>query len=219
MGCFRLDFHTKTDMYQSILAASRPSTATRKPLESHFKTDDSGRLEISEEKVASSSKKNKHDGNANMEEDSMGAYLEAMRGEDGHMRDSKGKARFNKTQGKRGRGDEDEDDVDGGEGAGDAAVVSSTGSGRREKKARKETVRIGAEFKAKVCSLLSRRMTSTPLLTRISTSFSVQRAGGDIKKDGIAPYAYIPLSNVAGKNKGSRGPKVDFTGRKKGSKK
>lgn len=75
----------------------------------------------------------------------MGAYLEAMRGEDGHSRDAKGKARFNKTQGKRGRDDGEEMEVE-------EKVGPSGGAagGRREKKARKEVVKIGAEFKAKV---------------------------------------------------------------------
>jgi ribosomal RNA-processing protein 12 len=79
------------------------------------------------------------------ESPSMGAYLEAMRGEDGHTRDSKGKARFNKTQGKRGRGDVDEEDVAVTEGLKELDV----GGGRR-KKVKRETVRVGAEFKAKV---------------------------------------------------------------------
>jgi ribosomal RNA-processing protein 12 len=123
--------------------ASRPSTSTKKPLESHFKTDDSGRLEISEEiKVSSRKSKKEVEGNANMDQDSMGAYLEAMRGDDGHTRDAKGKARFNKSQGKRGRG-EDEEEVQ-------ESLDPLRNTGRREKKAKKETVKIGAEFKAKV---------------------------------------------------------------------
>ena len=46
------------------------------------------------------------------------------------------------------------------------------------KKVQKETTRIGGEFKAK-------------------------RAGGDVKKNGMTPYAYVPLQAVAGKHKAS----------------
>lgn len=76
----------------------------------------------------------------------MGAYLEAMRGDDGHTRDSKGKARFNKSQGKRGRGEDDEGGMEGVE----EPSESLKNTGRREKKPKRETVKIGAEFKAKV---------------------------------------------------------------------
>lgn len=120
-------------------AASRPKEGTRKPLESHFKTDAaSGRLQITEEDM---------DDGAEGPSD-MGAYLEAMRGEDGHTRDAKGKARFNKTQGKRARGDDEF-------GEGDLPVTAGlkeldVAGGGRKKKVKRETVRIGAEFKAKV---------------------------------------------------------------------
>lgn len=80
--------------------------------------------------------------------DSMGAYLEAMRGEDGHTRDAKGKVRFNKTQGKRGRGGEEEDEGLVTEGLKELEVAP----GRNKKKLKRETVKIGAEFKAKVSS-------------------------------------------------------------------
>jgi ribosomal RNA-processing protein 12 len=51
-------------------------------------------------------------------------------------------------------------------------------------------------------------------------SFHLQHAGGDVKKNGIEPYSYVPLSSVAGKQRGgSKGPKMDITGHKKGSKK
>lgn len=47
----------------------------------------------------------------------------------------------------------------------------------------------------------------------------MQHAGGDVKKNGMAPYAYVPLQSVAGKNKGgARGPKMDITGHKTGRK-
>lgn len=83
----------------------------------------------------------------------MGAYLEAMRGEDGHQIGAKGGAKFNKTQGKRARGAADDDDHDDG-----ADVPVTRGirelevetSGSKRKKAKRETERIGGEFKAKV---------------------------------------------------------------------
>lgn len=98
-------------------------------------------MHIAEESAAAS--------NEREEDGDMGAYLEAMRGEDGHTRDSKGKARFNKTQGKRARGN-DEDDVAVTEGLRELEVGG--GGGGKNKKVKRETVRIGAEFKAKVRS-------------------------------------------------------------------
>jgi len=84
---------------------------------------------------------------------SMGAYLEAMRGEDGHTRDAKGKAKFNKTQGKRARGEGgEEEDVPVTEGLRELDIEK----GKRNKKQKRETVQIGGEFKAKVrCRSLS----------------------------------------------------------------
>lgn len=46
-------------------------------------------------------------------------------------------------------------------------------------------------------------------------SSSEQRAGGDVKKNGMAPYAYVPLQNVAGKKSSKGGPKMSITGLKK----
>lgn len=131
------------------LAAARPTKAApRKPLESHFKTDSSGRMRINEDSD-SDTEAAARDGAIS----SMGAYLEAMRGEDGHTRDSKGKAKFNKTQGKRARGDGGEDeDVPVTEGLKELDIEK----GKRNKKQKRETVQIGGEFKAKVRSLFSR---------------------------------------------------------------
>lgn len=97
----------------------------------------------------------------------MGAYLEAMKGEDGHVTDAKGRVKFNKTQGKRGRGDFDEDED------GDVPVTA----GLRElevgrKKVKKDKVAIGGEFKAKV----SRADSAISLhRTRFDLVFSVAR--------------------------------------------
>ena len=98
-------------------------------------------MHISEEGPSTAAATDDFDG------DSMGAYLEAMRGEDGHTRDAKGKARFNKTQGKRGRGDVEDDET-----SVTAGIQQLDVGGRRNKKVKKESVKVGAEFKAKVRS-------------------------------------------------------------------
>jgi len=81
----------------------------------------------------------------------MGAYLEAMRGEDGHTRDSKGRIKFNKG-GKRGRMDEQDDgeDVPVTEGLKELEV-----GGNKKRKTKKETIQVGQEFKAKVSITLN----------------------------------------------------------------
>lgn len=147
--------------------------------------------------------------------DSMGAYLEAMRGEDGHTRDAKGKVRFNKTQGKRGRGGEEEDEGLVTEGLKELEVAP----GRNKKKLKRETVKIGAEFKAKV-SPFETDFSTTILLT-FGLDFFEKHAGGDTKKNGMQPYAYVPLQSIAGKGRSSssKGPKLDITGHGKKGKK
>ncbi|KAK4702679.1 ribosomal RNA-processing protein 12, partial [Phenoliferia sp. Uapishka_3] len=170
------------DRMMSRISAARPTATARKPLASHFKTDDSGRMQIDDEVPKSRGGAAEAEGG-----EGMGAYLEAMRGEDGHTRDAKGRTRFNKTQGKRSRGDEEgEESVV--EGLKELEVTEGAGR-KRVKKVKRESVKIGGEFKAK-------------------------NAGGDVARNGMNPYAYVPLQSVAGKNKSSRGPKMDITGKK-----
>ena len=94
-------------------------------------------MQIDDEEAASRAESKAEGG------DGMGAYLEAMRGEDGHTRNAKGKTIFNKTQGKRARGDDEFEE----------AVVEGikeldVGEGKkRQKKVKRESVKIGAEFK------------------------------------------------------------------------
>ncbi|GAA6042495.1 hypothetical protein JCM8097_003058 [Rhodosporidiobolus ruineniae] len=184
------------DRMMSRISAARPaaaSAAPRKPLESHFKKDAaSGRFRFEEDKNGSDG-----DNDAAMAGPSggagMGAYLEAMRGEDGHTRDAKGRVKFNKTQGKRARGGEEFDLDDEMADVPITAGLKELEVKRSKKKAKKETVQIGGEFKAK-------------------------RAGGDVKKGEMQPYAFVPLQSVAGK-KAKGGPKIGFTGFKKGGKK
>ncbi|KAM0750200.1 NUC173-domain-containing protein [Meredithblackwellia eburnea MCA 4105] len=172
------------DRMMSKISAARPTTTTRKPLSSHFKTDESGRMQIED------SDDDDSDAGGAEGESGMGAYIEAIRGEDGHTRDAKGKAKFNKTQGKRARRDDDEAEESFVEGLKELDV----GAGKkRNKKVKKDTVKIGGEFKAK-------------------------HAGGDVERNGMKPYAFVPLQQVAGKNKSARGPKMDITGHKTGRK-
>ncbi|SCZ95695.1 BZ3500_MvSof-1268-A1-R1_Chr8-1g09735 [Microbotryum saponariae] len=162
----------------------------RKDLERHFKTDQkSGRMRFDEEgekEVGGEVRMRDQEAEVGGEaSSSMGAYLEAMRGEDGHTLDAKGKAKFNKTQGKRARSGEFDDD--------DVHMDDGTEVGAKRKKkggpSSRETVRVGHEFKAK-------------------------RAGGDVKKNGMEPYAFVPLQAVAGK-KAKGGPKIGLTGLKR----
>lgn len=68
--------------------------------------------------------------------------MEAIRGEDGHTRDAKGKTKFNK---KRGRGGDEEEVTEG------IKELDVGGGGERRKKKKKEAPeKIGKEFKAKV---------------------------------------------------------------------
>ncbi|KAL8279515.1 hypothetical protein RQP46_008077 [Phenoliferia psychrophenolica] len=179
------------DRMMSRISAARPTTAARKPLGSHFKTDEAtGRMQIDDEEALARSAST----NANQEGgDGMGAYLEAMRGEDGHTRDAKGKTRFNKTQGKRARGDDEDEFEEIKEGLKSLEVAGEGAGKKRQKKVKRESVKIGAEFKAK-------------------------NAGGDVARNGMNPYAYVPLQSVAGKNKSSRGQGMDITGHKTGRK-
>ncbi|GAA6022497.1 hypothetical protein JCM10207_008533 [Rhodosporidiobolus poonsookiae] len=185
------------DRMMSRISAARPAapSASRKPLDSHFKKDASGRIRVEEERSSS-------DGEGPSASTSaggagMGAYMEAMRGEDGHTRDARGRVKFNKTQGKRARGAAGEDEYDEGDVDRDVPVTAGLKelevSKRHKKKQKKEVQQIGQEFKAK-------------------------RAGGDVKREGaVQPYAFVPLQSVAGK-KAKGGPKIGFTGFKKANK-
>lgn len=143
----------------------------------------------------------------------MGDYLEAMRGEDGHTRDARGRIKFNKTQGKRARGDDYDDDdperdVPVTEGLKELDVTGK----KRWKKQKKEVQQVGSEFKAKV------RRRTVVLLAVLGSHRppDPQRAGGDVKKNGMQPYAFVPLQQVAGKKSNQRGaPKVGITGLKR----
>ncbi|BGP50967.1 pre-rRNA processing protein [Rhodotorula kratochvilovae] len=181
------------DRMMSRITAAKPvaRSAARKPLDAHFKTDDAGRFRFEEPgstdgDVGAAAGPSKGPG--------MGDYVEAMHGEDGHTRDARGRVKFNKTQGKRARGGEDDfadaDDNDAERDVPVTAGLKELDVGGKRKKQKKEVQRVGQEFKAK-------------------------RAGGDVKKDGMQPYAFVPLSQVAGKKSNQRGPKLGITGLKR----
>lgn len=47
----------------------------------------------------------------------------------------------------------------------------------------------------------------------VSLKFNPQRAGGDVKKNGVDPYAYLPLSQAA-KKQGGKQQRVHLVGRR-----
>lgn len=49
----------------------------------------------------------------------------------------------------------------------------------------------------------------------IGSEFRARRAEGDVQKNGMSPYAYVPLSSVAGKRKGKPAAKLAITGKHK----
>ena len=71
---------------------------------------------------------------------STSAYLEAIKGADGHYRDARGRTKFNK----RGRDAIDDDDDDGADVTG-----GSTAGAAKAKRRKQDKVQLGAEFKAK----------------------------------------------------------------------
>lgn len=176
----------------SRVSASKQSKASRtgeqRSLASKFKTDEDGRLKFTEDDDGDDDAGRAANG-LPMDESGMGAYLEAMRGEDGHTRDARGRIKFNK----RARGaDADDDGAD----VVDGLTRLDVGEkGRKRVKSDKPRKKIGEEFKAK-------------------------RAGGDVKKNNMQPYAYVPLSTVGGKKKGRSGGKdLDITGKRSNKKK
>jgi ribosomal RNA-processing protein 12 len=100
------------------------------------------------------------------------AYREGITGVDGFTRGPNGRVKFNKDTKKRRREELD---------AGDGDVEMDDASGAKAKaqvaaKKKKQNI-FGQEFKAK-------------------------RAGGDVKKNGVEPYAYMPLNQAAKKKRG-----------------
>ncbi|GAA93902.1 uncharacterized protein L969DRAFT_57619 [Mixia osmundae IAM 14324] len=118
--------------------------------------------------------------------DSVGAYIEALRGEDSHRHDAKGRVKFNKKR--------HIDDVeDPGEGGVELVKqqLRDLGMDAKQKKARKIVpTKLGSEFKAK-------------------------RAGGDVTKNGQQPFAYLPMAAaVTGKRAKHGNTGINITGKR-----
>lgn len=128
------------------------------------------------------------------------AYLEGMVSTDGFTRGPNGRVKFNKDTKKR-RRIEIEMDVDGGGETGGRGGEGREGrEGEREGKRRSlggggGEKKLGHEFKAKVRSSPA-RSTWNPLTF-------LQKAGGDVKKGNVDPYAYVPLGQAAKHQKGA----------------
>lgn len=174
-----------------LTAGTNPDAARkRKPGQdaARFQTDDSGKMIIEE-----SGDEEEH-GTARAVEG--GAFMAAQRGTDGQSRDTRGNLRFNRNT-KRAR-DEERMDVDGEEGTGAAEKLVD----RRKK--RQQMGKLGDEFKAKVSGHGKRA--------------NVQRAGGDVKRQGGPdPYSYVPIGQATKGKKGSKDTRVNLTNKKKGS--
>lgn len=118
------------------------------------------------------------------------AYRESITSVDGFTRGPNGRIKFNKDTKKRKRMNLEDEDVDmGDEASKKPSSKRTSGQG------------IGTEFKAKVCSVL---IVTLYLLTLIPNTYCLlQKAGGDVKRGGVDPYAYLSLKDAA--KKGGKG--------------
>ncbi|KAN0061991.1 pre-rRNA processing protein [Thecaphora frezii] len=117
------------------------------------------------------------------------AYLDKDRGRDGFKMTRGGAVKFNKNN-KRSR--EQDRELEEEQIATEEAAEAAANGGAvndKTKKRKKEKERIGAEFRAK-------------------------KADGDVIKNGKSPYAYVPLSQVAGKKAKGKGQDISFTGKR-----
>ncbi|KAF7321737.1 rRNA processing protein [Mycena kentingensis (nom. inval.)] len=122
------------------------------------------------------------DGNAD-EDIAGGAYRENLTSVDGFTRGANGRVKFNKDTKKRRR---ENDDVDGDVEMADAdGAGAGAGTGKPAKKAKGP--KFGHEFKAK-------------------------KAGGDLKKGGVDPYAYMSLAQAA--KRGGKRDKIGIVGKR-----
>jgi len=133
------------------------------------------------------------------------AYKDTLVSVDGFTRNPSGAIKFHKDTKKRRKeemeemGDMEIDDPQEGH-------HSKGGVGPERTKKRKE-VRIGQEFKAKVRDTVLSALGAVPDLLD-------QRAGGDVKKNGVDPYAYLTLSQAGGNKKGRGKAKVSILGKR-----
>ena len=142
---------------------------------------------------------------ADVEDVEGNAYRENLTSADGFTRGPNGKIKFNKDTKKRRRENEEAD--------GD--VEMADGEVQKAAKAkRKAEPKLGHEFKAKVSQRFSYHLVGSVVtfLPLTGRSFCLQRAGGDVKKGGVDPYAYMPLSQAAKKQ--NRGGRIGIAGKR-----
>lgn len=166
----------------------------------HFKTDDdTGKMVIDESDDEAAGGAGDGDGDEAIEGN---AYRENLTSVDGFTRGPNGKVKFNKDTKKRRRENEDED--------GDVEMADGEGQKAGKKTKRKAEPKFGHEFKAKVSPriLLS---SSRALVAELSAP-STQKAGGDVKKGAVDPYAYMPLSQAAKKQ--NRSGRIGIAGKR-----
>ncbi|KAF8335881.1 uncharacterized protein EI90DRAFT_2912815 [Cantharellus anzutake] len=137
---------------------------------SHFRTEESGKLVISDD--------SDNGGVDRAEDDAADTQMALV---DDFNRGPRGEVKFHKNTKKRRAEDSKAEDVE-------MADRDAGEGGNKRKKYKQEPVRLGREFKAK-------------------------NAGGDAKRGGVDPYAYLPLAKV-GTKKG-RSTKYSFTGKRK----
>lgn len=124
------------------------------------------------------------------------AYREALTSADGFTRGPGGRIKFNKDTKKRRRENavEDED-----------VEMAETEPARTTGKKRNE-VKLGHEFRAKVWIEFLKFLEKTP------KHCLVQKAGGDLKKGRLDPYAYVSLKQAA--KKGNRRSRLGVAGKR-----
>ncbi|KAK4688051.1 ribosomal RNA-processing protein 12, partial [Tremellales sp. Uapishka_1] len=165
------------------VSSADPSAASRKRKPgqeaAHFKTDKSGKMIVEESDDEETSKPS-----ADARAGAGNAYLTSMNSTDGAVRDARGTLKFNKNT-KRGREAEKESEM--------MDLDELIGDKPKDKKKRKEVVKLGEEFRGK-------------------------RAQGDIKKaGGPDPFSYVPIGQTARNSKNGKG-RINLTNKKKGSK-
>lgn len=112
------------------------------------------------------------------------AYKDTLVSVDGFTRNPNGTIKFHKDTKKRRKEEMEMGDME----VDDLEPRSKGGVGPERTKKRKD-IRVGQEFKAK-------------------------RAGGDVKKNGVDPYAYLTLGQTAGGRKGKGKAKVSILGKR-----
>lgn len=125
------------------------------------------------------------------------AYREAITSVDGFTRGPNGKIKFNKDTKKRRREEEAIQDIE-------MADPEEIGGNKSKKPKKKSDPAFGHEFKAKVFH--------SNIMALITIWPFPQKAGGDVKKGGVDPYAYLSLSQAA--KSGGRGKKIGITGKR-----